>query len=145
MTEESSRRLTINGLPARLRLVVLSLGSRHGDELQPEMVDRVLDWLKPGLAQVASNDFPRVRVWPPFYSAGGFDIAFANQVPIPAPKGQRSPWVLVSGQVKMGQTIVNVGLALYADEDNTLRNLQIKSEKWQGVIGILEVKQRQPS
>src|SRR5262249_5887471 len=71
-TEESGERVFVKGLPARLRLVILSLGNRNPGGLSEEMADRVLDWIKPGFAHATAGDFPRVRVWPPFYSPGGF-------------------------------------------------------------------------
>ncbi|HZY88566.1 MAG TPA: hypothetical protein VFE78_27330 [Gemmataceae bacterium] len=135
-TEEGPQRLTVKGIPARLRLVVLALGARNTGELNQGMADRVLDWIKAGLADVTSCDYPRVRVWPPFYSFDGFATAFASNVPIPGPKGEPSRWVLVSGQVKMGLAVIQVGLALYADEDNTLRNLKVTGERWLDVLGV---------
>lgn len=140
-TEEGDKRITVKGVPARLRLVVLSLGSRHAGELSEEMSDRVLDWIKPGLSEATATDYPRVRVWPPFYSHDGFATAFAANVVIPESKGTKSRWVLVSGQVTMGKSTLHVGLGLYADEANTLRNLTVKREKWAGVIGVTEVRQ----
>jgi hypothetical protein len=140
-TEEGDQRITVKGLPARLRLVVLSLGSRNAGELSEEMSDRVLDWIKAGLAEATATDYPRVRVWPVFYSHDGFATAFAANVPIPEPKGTKSRWVLVSGQVRMGKAIIHVGLGLYADEPNTLRNLTVKGEKWAGVISVKDVRQ----
>ena len=135
-TEEGPQRLTVKGAPARLRLVVLALGARNTGELNQGMADRVLDWIKAGLADVTSGDYPRVRVWPPFYSFDGFATAFAANVPIPGPKDEQSRWVLVAGQVKMGLAVIQVGLALYADEDNTLRNLKVKGERWLDVLGV---------
>jgi hypothetical protein len=137
-TEEGPRRLTVKGVPVRLRLVVLSRGSRNVGEIHQGMADRVLDWIKSGLADVTAVDYPRVRVWPPFYSADGFANAFAANVPIPEAQGHPSRWVLVSGQVKMGLETIQVGLALYADEDNTLRNLNVKGERWLDVLGVKE-------
>ncbi len=140
-TEDGPQRLTVKGVPARLRLVILSLGAKDSGGLSEEMVDRVLDWIKPGLAQVTAPDYPRVPVWPPFFSPEGFAIAFQANVPIPEPKGEKSHWVLVSGQVKMGRALINVGLGLYADEANTQRNLTVKDEQWLGVFGVRETRQ----
>lgn len=140
-TEEGSQRLIVNGLPARLRLVILSLGARNAGELSPEMSDRVLDWIKPGLAEVCAEDYPRVRVWPPFYSAGGFETAVAANVSIPAEKGERSPWVVVIGQVRMGRALLNVALGLYADEVNNLRYVKVKGDQWLSVLGVKGAKQ----
>ncbi len=120
--------MTVKRLPARLRLVILSLGTRHTGELTEDMADRVLDWIKPGLAAVASHESPAVRVWPPFYSAEGFATAVAANVPIHEPKGMKSHWVLAAGQVKMGRTIIYVGLAVYTEEASSLRMIRVKGE-----------------
>jgi hypothetical protein len=135
-TEEGPTRLLVKGLPARLRLVILSLGNRSADGLNEEMADRILDWIKPGLAQIASGDYPRVRTWPPFYNADGFAAGFAKNVAIPEAKGTRSHWVLVAGQVKIGVSVINVGLAFYADEESTLRNLTVKRDRWLDVLSV---------
>lgn len=140
-TEEGDQRLVVNGLPARLRLVILAQGSSNAGELTPEMADRVLDWIKPGLAEVCSEDYPRVRVWPPFYSAGGFETAVAGNVAIPAEKGERSPWVVVTGQVRMGRALVRVALGLHTDEVNNLRHVKVKGDHWLDVLGVKGAKQ----
>src|SRR5262249_53049703 len=140
-TEEGPQQVTVERLPARLRLVILSQGSRSTGELTEEMAGRVLDWMKAGLARATAADFPRVRVWPPFYSAGSFAIAFTGNVPIPEPKGEKSRWVLVSGQVRMGRALLHVGLALYADHETTLRHVPVRGERWQSVLGIRETRQ----
>ena len=46
-----------------------------------------------------------------------------------------------SGQVKMGRSVIHVGLGLYANEPNTLRHLTVKGEKWPGVLGVREARQ----
>ncbi len=140
-TEEGPRQITVRGLPARLRLVVLSSGTRNTGGLSEEMVDRVLDWIKPGLSEVTAGDYPRVRLWPPFYSVNGFATALAANVAIPEPPGEKSHWVVVAGQVKMGRQTIHVGLALYADDPNTLRNLKVTGEQWLSVLGVAETRE----
>jgi hypothetical protein len=137
-TEDGPRQITVDGLPAHLRLVVLSMGNRSSGELSEEMADRVLDWIKTDLAQVASYDQPGVRLWPPFYSADGFAANLASNVAIPEPPGIKSHWVLVAGRAKMGRVVINVGLAFYAEEANSLRLLKVRGERWLKVIGVTE-------
>jgi hypothetical protein len=137
-TEEGPQQITVKGMPARLRLVVLSTGGRNTGLLTPEMVDRVLDWIKPGLAEVCTGDYPRVKVWPPFYSLDGFHTAFVANVRIPEPKGDPTNWVLVTGQVKMGNSIVQVGLALHAEQATNLRHLKVRSDNWLDVLGVID-------
>jgi hypothetical protein len=138
LTEEGDRRLTVNGVPARLRLVLMSLGTKNAGELTEEMADRVLDWIKPGLAELTSGDYPAVRVWPPFFSAGGFASAVAANVVFPNLAGERSHWVVLVGQVKMGQAVVNVALGLYADEPHSMRTIKVTDNQWLGVLSVQE-------
>jgi hypothetical protein len=138
LTERGPQQVTVKNLPARLRLVILSPATRDASDIAEEMADRVLDWIKPGLANVASYDPPGVRVWPPFYSADGFAVALAANVPIPEPKGMKSHWVLVAGQIKIGRVGIHVGLILYADETNSLRLIHVRGERWLSVLGVGE-------
>jgi hypothetical protein len=138
VTEEGPKVVTVNSMPARLRLVVMSVGSRNSGELHEEMADRVLDWIKPGLAQVSARDYPAVHVWPPFLSSSGFAQAVRANVIFPELAGEKSPWALVVGQVKMGQAVINVALGLYAEEPNTMRVLKVSGTQWLSVVGVQE-------
>jgi hypothetical protein len=137
-TEGGPQEFTVNGLPARLRLVVLSMANRTGGELSEEMADRVLDWIKTGFAQVASYDQPGVRVWPPFYSPDGFAAALAANIRIPEPAGMKSHWVQVAGRVKMGRVGINVGLLMYTPEPSNLRLIKVRGERWLNVLGVAQ-------
>jgi hypothetical protein len=134
--EVGPRRLVVKGLPARLRLVVLSMGTQGGGDLSEDMADRVLDGIKDGLAEVASDDCPGVRVWPPFYSADGFATALQNNVPIPEPQGMKSHWVLLAGAVRMGRLVIHTGLLLYAEDANKIRLIKVKQEQWLDSLAI---------
>jgi hypothetical protein len=129
-TDVGPRRLVVKGVPARLRLVVLSMGTQGGGGLSEDMADRVLDWIKNGLAEVAAHDGPGVRVWPPFYSADGFATALQSNVSIPEPPGMKSHWVLMAGSVRMGRLVIHVGLLLHAEDANSLRLIKVKQEQW---------------
>ena len=73
--------------------------------------------------------------------AAGFATAFTSNVQIPEPRGEPSRWVLVTGQVTMGKAVLHVGMALYAEEETTLRSLAVNGEKWLGVLGVKETPQ----
>jgi hypothetical protein len=135
-TEVGPRRVVVKGLPARLRLVVLSPGTRDAGVLSEEMADRVLDWIKRGLAEVASYDSPGVRVWPPFYGSEGFANALQSNVPLPEPKGTKSHWVEVAGEVRIGRGLIHVGLVLYAEDANSIRFIRVKDERWLDSLAI---------
>jgi hypothetical protein len=135
-TDVGPSRLVVKGLPARLRLVVMSMGTQGGGELSEDMADRVLDWIKDGLAEIAANDGPGVRVWPPFYSADGFATALQSNVPIPEPQGMKSHWVELAGAARMGRVVIHVGLLLYAEDVNNLRLIKVKNEQWLDSLAI---------
>lgn len=135
-TDEPDQRLLVKGLPARLRLVILSQGNKNPGGLREEMVDRVLDWIRQGLAKAAADDYPRVRIWPPFYDAAGFARNVAKNVVPPEGKGMRSHWIVVTGRVEMGLSIINVGLAFYTDEMSTVRNIAIQGDRWLDALAI---------
>jgi hypothetical protein len=135
-TEEPPRRLTVKGVRARLRLVVLASATRDGEAPHEDAVDHLLDWIKPGLAAVCSYDYPRVRVWPAFYSEDGFDRAFLQNVAPPTAKGQKSGWAIVSGRVEVGQQKFHLGLALYTDEPTALGCIQVRGQRWLDVFAI---------
>jgi hypothetical protein len=133
------QRLVVKGLPARLRLVVLSMGNKSGGDLSEEMADRVLDEIKPGLAEITSYDNPGVRVWPAFYSSDGFATSLASNLVLPEPKGMKSHWVVMAGEVRMGRLLIHVGLALYAQKANNLRFVPVKGERWLNSLTVEKV------
>ena len=135
-TDEGPRRLVIKGTPARLRMVILAMGTKGGQSLSEDMADRILDWIKRGLAEVASYDYPGVRVWPMFPSADGFANALQAHVPVTQAKGAKSNWILMAGSVQMGHAIIHVGLLLYAEEKSSLRFIRIKDEAWLDALAI---------
>jgi hypothetical protein len=133
--EEGDSRVLVKGVPARVRLVVLSQGVKGGQRMTEEMTDTLLDWVCPGLGDAAGADYPRVRLWPLYPSPGGFDLAFAQNVRPPGPRGQRSPWVLVSGRVQVGSEKINVGLALVTDSPTALGHLKGHAQ-WHDVLSV---------
>ncbi len=137
-TEEGARQVTVKGVPARLRLIVLAAGNKDMGPLQASMADSVLDWIRPGLSEVAEADSPRVVLWPPHYSTPGFSRSFAANVKAPGGKGQRSAWVLVSGRTDMGRHRMHVGLVLHTTEPTTLRHMEVAGDGWMDAIGMTE-------
>ena len=129
---------TVKGLPAHMRLIILSMGNKSGGDLSE--ADRILDWIKEDSALVASYDQPGVRLWPPFYSQDGFTSNLASNVPIPEPTGRKSHWVLLAGRVKMGRAVINVGMALYTDEASSLRLVKVRGDHWLDVLGVVDTR-----
>jgi hypothetical protein len=135
-TEPGPHQVTVKGLPARLRLVVVAPAGKDVTDLDTQIVGPLLEWVKPGLEEVMQADGPRVRVWAPQYSDEGFARTFFQRVPITEPAGQRSHWVLVAGPLSLGRQRFHVGLGLYAEEPNRLRTVALEREaQWAEALG----------
>jgi hypothetical protein len=124
---QGPRRLTVDGVPVRLRLVVLAPAGQQPlvAPKAAELLDRVLY----GLGQQIDRDEPKVRVWPPRLSQQGFGPTFRRLVRAPAKAG-RSRWVLVAGPARVGSSSVLVGLALLADDPVPLGTLILQPHQW---------------
>ena len=105
------------------------------------MADRVLDWIKPGLAEVTGVDYPRVRVWPPQYSYDGFATAFLHHTKTPDPPGYPSHWVLIAGRVQVGRKATFLGLAFWTPEASTIGRVKLRSDQWMDVLRIDRVQE----
>lgn len=138
-TDPGPKQITVKALPARLRLMIMAPAGKDVGDLEPEMADKLLDWIKPGMGAITSYDHPKVKVWERQYSSGGFPMAFHQHVQIPEGKKRRSNWVLLAGTISMGRQKVHVGMAFHADEPNNIRSVTIKDEQWLDVLGMKDV------
>ena len=135
--------LTVKGMPARLRAVVLSSGTKETQPITDRSIDGILDFIQEGMSKTLIQDQPLVRIWEPAY---GGSKAFANLcqnlVTIPGPKGKSTNWVIVAGTVEFNATEkVHIGLAFQTEKATTLRNLTVDGQttKWQDAIGTTEI------
>lgn len=138
-TDPGPHEMTVRGQPARLRLVVMAPAPSYVGELLPEMAESLLDWLQPGLGEILEFDKPRQVVWPRHPSLDRFTHMFHKLVRIPESKGRPSPWMLISGVAHLGRQSVFLGLAVFLDKTSYQRELQISREKWNEVLGVMEV------
>jgi hypothetical protein len=130
-----SRQLLIQGVPVRLRLVVLAPAGKQ-NFVDPDAAVDILNQVAYGLGGVALVDKPRVRVWPPQLSHSGFAPTFHRRVVRPEPEGQPSPWILVAGPARVGGSPVLLGLAGYADKPTTVGRLNLEEDQWASVLRI---------
>lgn len=135
-TEPGDERITVKGMPCRLRLVIMSSAGKGGEELSEEMADWLLDFIKPGLSALVASDYPRVRLWAPTYSTDAFASLVAQNVRIPEPKGTRSPWVVLAGLANVSGQKLNVCLGFYTDEPTTMRLVKVSGERWLDYLGV---------
>jgi hypothetical protein len=131
------RSLTVKGLPACLRLIVVAPGGSGMGDLSPDAAYDVLDGIKHGLGHIAWRDQPRLLTWKARYSSSGFPQAFHHACSTAAPPGP-SPWVFVAGSITVGKQHFFVGLALLADEPNNLGAVTVRNEQWLDVLGARE-------
>jgi hypothetical protein len=129
-------RLLVEGVPARVRLVVLAplgQGARHA---LPDDPTTLLDRVLPGFAALVRADGADVRVWPAQVSRAGFGPKFHALVSSPDPAGAPSRWVLAAGPVRSGDRQFSLGLALEADEPSYLGRLTVTPDRWPWLLRI---------
>lgn len=129
------QRLQLYGQPLRLRLVVLApLGKRAAPT--DDAVEPLLNSVLPGLGDIARQDRPRIRVWPPQLSQHGFAPTFFRLTHRPEQAGKASPWILVAGPVRAGGQQFLLGLALVADKPTDRGNLALQMRQWCEVFRV---------
>lgn len=129
------RRLTVEGVPVRLRLVVVAPSGTES-EVDTANVEALLDRVVPGLAQIVRQDKPRVRLWPTQFSYEGFAHQFHSSTVTPEPEGELSQWVVVAGRAKVGKQQVMVGLALQAPKPTTLGRMTLQTHEWEARLRV---------
>lgn len=124
--------LLVMNQPARLRYVVVApMGKRTVGK-----VDSTLEQIFRGLGEVAIDDKPRVRVWPPQLSAAGFAPTFFRLTRRPEPDGRASRWILLAGPARAGSTPVLLGLAVQSDEVTKLGVLTMTEARWAEILRV---------
>ena len=124
------RRLVIDGVDVRLRLVVVAPVGTQKDAIDFDGVPELLDDLLRGLGAFCKSDRPRIRVWPAQLSVAGFAPTFFRLVSSPDDDGQKSHWIRVAGPIKIGGMPYLLGLALHADEASKLGAIALQPTEW---------------
>lgn len=120
------QRLTIYGLPVRLRLVVVAPLGYEAGEITPDQVEAILGLTLPGLGQMVRADKPRIRVWPTQMSYQGFFAAFRRHTLLPDPENQLSRWVLAMGRTFFERRPLVIGLVLLADQETPINRVALE-------------------
>jgi hypothetical protein len=131
-----SERLTVDGLPVRVRLVVVAPVGRLQEATSPAQVPGLLDDVLRGLGRYVTTDKPRVKVWPPQLSMAGFAPTFHRLVQSPDRPGRPSRWVKVAGPARAGQRNILLGLALLADEPCKLGEVPVEPTEWHRLLAV---------
>lgn len=129
------RRLTIEGTPVRLRLVVVAPAGRAYD-INPEAIQALLNRVLPGLGDIAERDKPHVLIWPFQLSYEGFANQFHSNTPLPEGEDEPSRWVLAAGRAHLGSNQVLLGLGLLAVKPTTIGRRRVEMHDWPNVLRI---------
>lgn len=131
-----NRRLTVNGVPVRVRLVVVALAGKQHAPVTPDDVPDILDDVFRGLGAFVKADRPRVKVWPPQLSAAGFAPTFHRLVESPDAGKKSSRWVKLAGPARTGKRPILIGLALLADEPCKLGDVHVETTEWAELLQV---------
>jgi len=136
---ELERQLTVNGMPVRVRLVVVVPTGNAADPITPDLVPSMLDGVMRGMSGILKSDKPRVKVWPTQLSVVGFAPTFHRLIDTGETKGKPSRWILVAGPAKTGQRPILLGLALWAEDANDTGEIVINDAKeWGELLEIVK-------
>ncbi len=134
-SSSGDRQLRIEGVPVRLRLVVVAPAGT-ASEVDADGVEDMLERLLPGLGEIYKHDKPRLRVWPKQVSYQGFTTHFHRNTVTGVAEGEPTRWAMVAGRVKLGKQQILLGLALQSIKPNTVGRRSIESHEWASVLRV---------
>jgi hypothetical protein len=129
------RQLRVEGVPVRMRLVVLA-PTGHDADINVDEVEQMLERIVPGLGEMCKADKPRIKVWPRQLSYEGFTKHFQRNMLIPEREGEQSRWVLLGGRAKAGKQQIMLGLALQAVKPTPLGRRTVEAHEWPTVLRV---------
>jgi hypothetical protein len=129
------RRLLVEGVPVRVRLVVLAPAGNDAD-LDEEEIPRILEKVLPGLGLIFKADKPRVRMWPVQQSYKGFSTHLHRMTLIPEEDGELSPWIILAGRIKEKGLHAMLGLGLQALKPSTVGRRTLDAHEWSSVLRV---------
>jgi hypothetical protein len=130
------RQLKVNGMPVRIRLVVVAPTGKANDDISADEVYSLLNEISHGLGTAARSDKPRIRVWPPQLSVAGFAPTFHRLVDATDPSKKGSRWIKIAGSAKTGQRPILLGMAVLAEESTSLGELHMNQTDWQEMLQV---------
>jgi hypothetical protein len=134
-TAPGQRRLLVEGVPVRLRLVVLApLGKL--ESVSESAVEEILTQVLFGLGSIYRLDKPLVRIWPAQLSHHGFSVLFHRNMRKQEPDDQPSRWVLLAGTTPPRPRPVLLGLSLWADAPTMIGKRQLDPGQWTTALTI---------
>jgi hypothetical protein len=129
------RQLRVEGLPVRLRLVVVAPAGT-ASEVDLDELPNILEKILPGLGDIYKHDKPRVRVWPKQVSYQGFANHFHRNTLTGVDDGTQTRWVMLAGRAKLGKFQIMLGLALQSVKPNTVGRRTVDSHEWATLLRV---------
>lgn len=134
-SSSGDRQLRIEGVPVRLRLVVVAPAGTASD-VDVDELPKILEKLVPGLGEIYTHDKPRVRVWPKQVSYQGFATHFHRNTVTGAEDGEQTRWVMAAGRAKLGKFQIMLGLAMQSVKPNTVGRRTVDSHEWATILRV---------
>jgi hypothetical protein len=131
----NGRRLTVQGRPSRLRLIVVApMGKRDLREFgeTEDLLNRVVR----GLGDLAKEDKARIRTWPPQLSNTGFAPTFFRNTLLPQDRSAAPHWSLVAGPAKAGAVPILLGIAAWSEEPSEPTQQAVEPHQWPEVVRV---------
>ena len=135
-SSSGDRQLRVEGVPARLRLLVVAPAGTLSDEIDVDGLADFLEKIVPGLGEIYKYDKPRVKIWPTQVSYQGFGNHFHKNMETGAEEGEQTRWVLVAGRVKVGKRQFMLGMALQTIKPNTVGRRTIDAHEWASILRV---------
>jgi hypothetical protein len=131
-----SKRLSANGIPVRVRLIVIAPTGKAQDDISADDVPELLEDILRGLGGFVKSDKPRVKIWPPQLSVAGFAPTFHRLVESPDAEKKSSRWIKLAGPARSGKRPILVGMALLADESCKMGDVHVESTEWAEILQV---------
>lgn len=132
----TQKRLTINGEPVRLRLVVVCPVGKLHDPLSADGVAEILDEVRRGLGALVQLDKPRIKIWPPQLSVAGFAPTFHRLVQSPDLPEQPSRWIKLAGPARTKRKPILLGITALSDEPCKLGDVVVETTEWGELLEV---------
>jgi hypothetical protein len=136
ITGLGAKQVMVQGVPGRIRLIVL-VPAASVTVVPPEGTHApVLDAAFPGLSGVTATDFPKVVYWLDPRARDNFRAALAERVKMPEAADEGSRWVLVAGDVAAAAGALHLALAIRTEKPPALRFVEVPASGWNIALGI---------
>jgi len=129
------RQLRVEGVPVRMRLVVVAPAGQDAD-VDINEIEAMLETVLPGLGEICKGDRPRIKVWPRQLSYEGFTKHFQQNMITPESSGDMSRWILLGGRAKLGKQQIMLGMALLAVKPTTVGRRTVEAHEWPTVLRV---------